>query len=205
MTRDQFLCELMGKYWHPATLKCGEALIEPVNNPDFSLWPDKGRLLDFCMGQKWWSDFTEWFYWNNNMNLESRDNLIKYLITNLPALIAEYKAISRREAMTDTDAIRKKHERDIRTSPHRLIDKSILTVAEVDAIFSALDARNDLLTLCEKQRDKTVERNDQLKAALDEARGRVEKAIEQCDTEYGYVPVVGFKLIRRILKGGGDG
>ena len=24
-------------------------------------------------------------------------------------------------------------------------------------------------------------------------------------TEYGYVPVVGFKLIRRILKGGGDG
>lgn len=33
----------------------------------------------------------------------------------------------------------------------------------------------------------------------------VEKAIEQCDTEYGYVPVVGFKLIRRILKGGGDG
>lgn len=46
---------------------------------------------------------------------------------------------------------------------------------------------------------------DALFAALDEARGRVEKAIEQCDTEYGYVPVVGFKLIRRILKGGGDG
>ena len=46
---------------------------------------------------------------------------------------------------------------------------------------------------------------DALFAALDEARGKVEKAIEQCDTEYGYVPVVGFKLIRRILKGGGDG
>ena len=48
-------------------------------------------------------------------------------------------------------------------------------------------------------------RESAVSSTIIEARGRVEKAIEQCDTEYGYVPVVGFKLIRRILKGGGDG
>lgn len=74
--------------------------------------------------------------------------------------------------------IRKKHEerkKKLAMAPFEYVTG--LSVADVDALF----------------------------AALDEARGRVEKAIEQCDTEYGYVPVVGFKLIRRILKGGGDG
>ena len=80
--------------------------------------------------------------------------------------------------MTDIDEIRKKHEerkKKLAMAPFEYVTG--LSVADVDALF----------------------------AALDEARGRVEKAIEQCDTEYGYVPVVGFKLIRRILKGGGDG
>jgi len=80
--------------------------------------------------------------------------------------------------MTDIDAIRKKHDerkKKLAMAPFEYVTG--LSVADVDALF----------------------------AALDEARGRVEKAIEQCDTEYGYVPVVGFKLIRRILKGGGDG
>ena len=87
-------------------------------------------------------------------------------------------------SMTDIDAIRRKHEAQVAYTkekqgnfPYLFQSITLLSISDVDALF----------------------------AALDEARGRVEKAIEQCDTEYGYVPVVGFKLIRRILKGGGDG
>jgi len=87
--------------------------------------------------------------------------------------------------MADIDAIRRKHEAQVAYTKEKQGNfpylfqsiQSNLRISDVDALF----------------------------AALDEARGRVEKAIEQCDTEYGYVPVVGFKLIRRILKGGGDG
>ena len=61
--------------------------------------------------------------------------------------------------------IRKQHEelRDLIKPDQRDYIQPCISISDVDALF----------------------------AALDEARGRVEKAIEQCDTEYGYVPVVG--------------
>jgi len=81
----------------------------------------------------------------------------------------------------DISAIRKKHEARKAYLPLECLNvdadkvrrrKSNLTISDVDALLAALDARNDLLTLCEKQRDKTVEKNDELKAALDEAPGQ---------------------------------
>ncbi len=118
--------------------------------------------------------------------------------------------------MSDIDEIRKKHEAQMEYTKSKQGDApylfqsihSNLSISDVDALLAALDARNDLLTLCEKQRDKTVEKNDELKAALDEARGKV-AAVRNWRDEHldGYkycyeLPIEAKNELEQILKGG---
>lgn len=106
MTRDQFLCEMMGEMWHyfpdpdnTPYCVCGawySMSHAHQSNPNFSLWPDKGRLLDFVMAQDWWGNF-EWtmraWYLENTGNYANLDHgkYITFLIDNLADLVAEYR------------------------------------------------------------------------------------------------------------------
>ena len=98
MTRDQFLTELMGEKWIVFTeedaevYKCSVDVLTKNNNPNFSLWPDKGRLLDFVMGQEWHFDFEDWVGHSDGY-CDTEDDMMftKYLIDNLAELVASYK------------------------------------------------------------------------------------------------------------------
>jgi len=119
MTRDQFLTEMMGECWHvldqnapedediPICIHCSHNVGDlgkgwhweyPPNSveyrcpdrPDFSLWPDKGRLIDFVMGQEWWREFLRWVF-GVKYGDGSDFDFHKYLLTNFTDLVAEYR------------------------------------------------------------------------------------------------------------------
>lgn len=75
---DKKKCE----YWKPVQ--------KYITNPNFSLWPDKGRLLDFVMGQEWWDEFF-WFCLDKTTEDCYFSEAIKYLIDNLADLVATYR------------------------------------------------------------------------------------------------------------------
>ena len=64
----------------------------PDPTPNFSTWPDKGRLLDFCMEQEWYFDFEDWVGSTEEYCATGDDMMFtKYLIINLADLVAEYR------------------------------------------------------------------------------------------------------------------
>lgn len=117
MTKDQFITEkILKECWHeweyhrePAhgywgadsvyiCKKCGEhyygrgTYIPPP--PNFSDWPDKGRLIDFCMGQDDYLHFQKWA-WKRFAEAQRLDgfdsHFFKYLLDNFATLVAEYR------------------------------------------------------------------------------------------------------------------
>ena len=86
MKRDQFLAEMMGEQYPRYNLTAsGNKEFQ-----NFSLWPDKGRLIDFVMRQEWWDEFL-WFCIDKTTADCYFSEAIKYLINNLPDLVAEYR------------------------------------------------------------------------------------------------------------------
>ena len=87
MTRDQFLAEkVMGKTYFDGTYIYHEC-------PNFALWPDKGRLIDFCMAQEWWDALRQYAVnrYYEAMDSGMYDDYVKYLLDNFADLVFEYK------------------------------------------------------------------------------------------------------------------
>ena len=108
MTRDQFLCEkVMGECWHESAdpvrhwkgcRKCGATITDhdlyflPIGmkHPNFSRWTDKGRLLDFVMGQDDWEAFKNWAFRHKDAPPAGTANL-DWFLDNFADLVAEYR------------------------------------------------------------------------------------------------------------------
>ena len=104
MTRDQFLCEQMGKCWHTFSQsrsnyagwvcsKCGERSkmlphVRPADGINFSTSPaDILALQQWVMGQEWWDEFKDWSW---DKAPDDDNDWVAYLWRNLATLIVEY-------------------------------------------------------------------------------------------------------------------
>lgn len=111
MTRDQFICEMMGKCWHEWSIavpgrsivcnKCNmRASIHKTYNPAFSTHPaDILELQQFVMGAEWYKDFF-YHHWVGNQTEWRTDaaflvpDFIKWLYSDqsrFADLVAEYR------------------------------------------------------------------------------------------------------------------
>lgn len=115
MTRDQFLCEMIGECWHEfdngwvfdgdeycnICVKCGNGYFSKTRgytNHDFSAPADAYRLMQFVMAQEWWCKFVE-FAWGRCIfseayNFTHEAYFTKWLFSDpdrFAGLVAEYR------------------------------------------------------------------------------------------------------------------
>ena len=104
MTRDQFLCEMMGERLRifteedAAIYKCPVDILIKNNNPDFSTPADAYRLMQFVMKADWWDDFYRWASWkkyvDSGFRSETNEHIVAWLFSDpdrFATLVAEYR------------------------------------------------------------------------------------------------------------------